>query len=52
MDPDEIDSINHCHNSIYKYKVFYHVGQYYRFGDMGLTNDFDAVSGIYIKFIS
>ena len=52
MDENETDSIQHCHNSIYKYKVFYHVGQYYNFSDMDLTKDFNAVSSIYINLIS
>ena len=50
MDENETDSIQHCHNSIYKYKVFYHVGQQYDFPNMDLTNDFDAVSSLHIKF--
>ena len=49
---DEENSIDHCYNSIYKYKVFYHVGQYYEFDDMKLTIDYEAVSSIYINFIS
>ena len=43
-DPDEKDSIEHCHSSDYKYESYFAFGQNYDFTQNGSLNHFNAVS--------
>ena len=45
-DSDDEDII-HCHNTDYKYKIFYATGQNYIFEDVDDINIYDAVSITY-----
>ena len=46
-DPKEQDSIDHCKDSDYKYKIFYAVGQTYIYPDLDSIDDINAVSRIF-----
>ena len=43
-DPDEKDSIEHCHSADYKYKSFFAFGQNYNFVQNDTLNIYNAVS--------